>query len=180
MTVITRVSRRGKSTPTYSHNPFVAAAIAGSKPKMKRVTNGSNRLMILAEDTGEIVGPAGFWVGKEVDRAQFIKLYINGVKAFRDLTATGTRVFEVLYLQMQANPGRDRITLSFLRIDQPITPMSQKTYHRGMRELLDKRFIAESVVPGDYFVNPDYLFNGDRLAFVQQFQLRITAVATTQ
>ena len=111
-------------------------------------------------------------MGHDVDRAQFIKLYINGVKAFRDLTSAGARVFEVLYLQMQANPGRDKITLSFLRIDQQITPMSEKTYHRGMRELLEKRFIAESVVPGDYFLNPDYLFNGDRLAFVQEFRLK--------
>ena len=38
-----------------------------------------------------------------MDSAKFIKLYVNGVKAFKDLKGPGTKVFELLYLEMQRN-----------------------------------------------------------------------------
>jgi hypothetical protein len=39
-----------------------------------------------------------------------------------------------------------------------------------MKELLDKGFVAESFTPGLYFLNPDYMWNGDRLAFVKEYR----------
>lgn len=131
-------------------------------------------MMVVAEDSGEIVAPAGFWQSQEVDRAQFVKLYINGVKAFKDLSNNGTKVFEVLYMKVQENIGKDVITLSYARVDQELTPMSETTFYRGMRELVEKQFIAESVIPSDYFLNPDYMWNGDRLAFVKTFSVKNT------
>ena len=53
MTEITRISRRGKATPTYSRNPFIEETIAGTKPKMRRIANTGNRLMIVAENGGD-------------------------------------------------------------------------------------------------------------------------------
>jgi hypothetical protein len=41
---------------------------------------------------------------------------------------------------------------------------------RGMRELIEKGFIAESVTQSKYFINPDYLWNGDRLGFVKEYR----------
>ncbi len=158
----------------YQKNPFIGNAIAGTKTGVKRIAGSGNRMMVVAEDTGEIVAPAGFWQSQEVDRAQFVKLYINGVKAFKDLSNSGTKVFEVLYMKVQENIGKDVITLNFSRLDQQITPMSETTFYRGMKELLGKQFIAESVVLGDYFLNPDYMWNGDRLAFVKTFTVKNT------
>ena len=58
---------------------------------------------------------AGFWQSQEVDSAKFVKLFVNGVKAFRELTNAGARVFEALYMEMQTNIGRDRVYLSASR-----------------------------------------------------------------
>lgn len=162
-------SRRGAIQ--YESNPFVGGAVANTKQGVKRITNKSgDRMMMVSESTGEVVAPAGFHQVVDVDKTQFVKLYINGVKAFKELTGAGTKVFEVLYMQVQESIGKDVIYLSFSEIDQRITPMGEATFYRGMKELIDKGFIAESLTQNKYFLNPDYMWNGDRLAFVKEFR----------
>lgn len=162
-------SRRGSIQ--YKSNPFVGNAVTNTRHGVKRISNkDGNRMMVVSENTGDIIAPAGFWQAQEVDKTQFVKLYINGVKAFKDLTGAGTRVFEVLYVQVQESIGKDVIYLSFSEINQSITPMGEATFYRGMRELLDKGFLAESVTQNKYFLNPDYMWNGDRLAFVKEYR----------
>ena len=41
---------------------------------------------------------------------------------------------------------------------------------KGMKELIIKGFIAESMVQNKYYLNPDYMWNGDRLAFVKEYR----------
>ena len=160
-------SKRGDR---HKENPFIINAASNTKSGVKRIVDKSgNRMMVVAEDTGEIVAPAGFWQTQEVDKTQFVKLYVNGVKAFRDLSSAGTKVFELLYLRVQATIGKDEIWLTFPNINQAITPISKPVFYRGMKELLEKGFIAESMAPGLYYLNPDYLWNGDRLAFVKAY-----------
>jgi hypothetical protein len=155
----------------YDHNPFVGNAVANTKQGVKRISNkDGNRMMVVSENTGEIVAPAGFWQAQEVDKTQFVKLYVNGVKAFKDLTGAGTKVFEVLYLRVQESIGKDFLYLSFIEVDQETTPMSKATFMKGMKELIIKGFIAESMVQNKYYLNPDYMWNGDRLAFVKEYR----------
>lgn len=164
-------SRRG--APRYKTNPFVEAAALATTTRIRRIADQQGqKLMVVNANDGEILAPAGFWHEQTVDKTQFVKLYINGVKAFKELTGAGTRVFELLYLQVQNNIGKDRVVLSFNEIDQVATPISEATFYRGMRELVEKQFIAESMVPSLYFVNPDYMWNGDRLAFVRAYRLK--------
>jgi hypothetical protein len=156
--------RRGVAT--YENNPFVPAVHVRSK----RVTNKRGNMSLVDNDTGAIATSiAGFWETEEVDTGRFIKLFINGVKALKELTNAGTKVFEILYLEMQNNLGKDKVYLSYTTLNQQLTPMSESTYARGMRELTSKGFIAASNGTNLYWVNPDYLWNGDRLTFVKQF-----------
>ena len=155
----------------YDHNPFLAYAVANTKQGVKRISNkDGNRMMVVSENTGEIIAPAGFWQAQEVDKTQFVKLYVNGVKAFKDLTGAGTKVFEVLYMRVQEAIGKDFLYLSFIEVDQQVTPMSKATFMKGMKELILKGFIAESMVQNKYYLNPDYMWNGDRLAFVKEYR----------
>lgn len=161
----------------FRENPFIEPVSVEAKTRTRRVTtkSGGSSLVILSTDTGEIHGPAGFWYEQDVDSTQFVKLYVNGVKAFKKLTGAGTKVFEVLYMELQKNIGKDRVILVFGEIDQAITPMVERTFYRGVAELLEKGFIAASLAQGSYFVNPDYVWNGNRLAFVQSYRLKQTA-----
>jgi len=163
--------KKSKRGERYEHNPFIGSAVANTKQGVKRISNkDGNRMMVVSENTGEIVAPAGFWHAQEVDKTQFVKLYVNGVKEFKNLTGAGTKVFEILYLRVQENIGKDQIWLTFPNIDQKVTPMGETTFYRGMKELLDKGFVAESFTPGLYFLNPDFMWNGDRLAFVKEYR----------
>lgn len=162
------LSRRGEHK--YTTNPFVDLAVINTKHGVKRITDKSGTRMMVVSNAGEVLAPAGFWQTQQVDKTQFVKLYVNGVKAFKDLTGAGSKVFEVLYLRVQEEIGKDILYLSFHDIDQMVTPMSESTFMRGMKELLKKGFIAESIVTGRYFLNPDYMWNGDRLAFVKEYR----------
>ena len=165
----TAVSRRGFEK--FTHNPFFSEVSANTKIGTRRITNkDGNRMLVVNEDSGEVVAPAGFWHAQEVDKTQFVKLYVNGVKAFKNLTGAGTRVFEVLYLKMQEAIGKDVVWISLSEVDQAVTPMSKATFSKGMTELIEKGFIAESVTQSKYYLNPDYVFNGNRLAFVKEYR----------
>jgi hypothetical protein len=156
----------------YEKNPFLSNAVANTVAGVRKISNSDgNRMMVVSETTGEIMAPAGFWHAQEVDKTAFVKLFVNGVKALKDLTGAGTKVFEILYLRVQEGIGKDQVWLTFPSLDQAVTPMSEATFYRGMRELIEKGFIAESTTPGLYFLNPDYIWNGDRLAFIQEYRI---------
>jgi hypothetical protein len=157
-------TRRGLTL--YPRNPFVIGGMV--KSKTKRLLNKKGDMMVMGS-TGETVAPiAGFWQAQEVDATKFVKLYINGVKAFKELSNAGTRVFEVLYLEVQKNIGQDRVYLSFTTLDEELK-LSQATFTRGMRELLDKEFLAPTEAVAWYWLNLDFMWNGDRLAFVKTY-----------
>jgi hypothetical protein len=159
--------KKRKGNTLYKINPFIESALV--ETKTRRITNKRGDMMIIGE-TGEIISPiAGFWESEQVDSTKFVKLYINGVKRFKELAGAGAKVFEVLYLEVQKSISKDRIYMSFGSLDQMITPMSEATYGRGMRELIDKNFLAASPHIGLYWLNPYYIWNGDRLAFFKEY-----------
>lgn len=162
-----RQTRRG--VVVYNANPFLETRSVPTKSGVRKIIGSNHQLMVIDSGTGEEIGPGGFYTEKAIDKTQFVKLYVNGVKALKELTGAGTKVFEILYLEVQKNIGTDRVLMSYDLINQDITPLSRSTYMRGMRELMDKGFVAASIVQNLYFVNPDFIWNGDRLAFVQMY-----------
>jgi len=133
---------------------------------------GGNAAVIVDNSTGEIkgIGGIGFWWQEEVDRTQFVKLFLDGIKQAAGLSKSGMQVFELVYLQMRAKPGSDEIKLNqYVARDNG---MSDRTYQRGIRELLEKEFLYLSPSDGVFFVNIRFMFNGDRLAFVRSYHFK--------
>lgn len=158
-------TRRGVAL--YDKNPFMVEMTT----KTRRVTNKRGDMMLVNNQTGEIQSNiAGFWEAEEVDSTKFVKLFVQGVKALKELTGAGTKVFEVLYLRVQENIGKDRVFMALSEVDQALTPMSEATYTRGMRELIEKGFIAATPTQGWYWLNPSFVWNGDRLAFIKEYR----------
>jgi hypothetical protein len=157
-------TRRG--VRLYDENPFMPVV----QVKTRRVTNKRGDMMLISADSGEIQAPiAGFWEAEEVDSTKFLKLFVNGVRALAELSNPGARVFELLYIEMQNNVGKDQVYLSFTGIEGE-AKISRATFKRGMAELIDKKFLAAMPAVGWYWVNPDFLWNGDRLAFVKEYR----------
>lgn len=159
-------TRRG--VVIFRENPFLGLSIASSE---RRVVKNGN-MMLVNKSSGELVSDvAGFWETETVDSTKFLKLFVNGVKALSGLTNAGTKVFELLYIEMQNNVNKDRVYLSFAALSaEQLTAISRATFRRGIAELIDKKFLAADAAPGWYWVNPTYLWNGDRLAFVKEYR----------
>lgn len=166
-------SVKKKELAKYKTNPFIPAASQNSKIGTKRLSNKKgDKLMVVSEETGEIIAPAGFHTIMEVDKTQFVKLFKNGVKAFTNLTNAGAKVFSFMYDEMSKNRSQDYIYLTYQDICDAGEPISKATFHRGMLELLQHNFLAQTEKVGKYFVNPDYVWNGNRLAFIREFRLK--------
>jgi len=160
-------TRRGVAL--YTENPFMT--MTNLKTRIKRITNKRGDMMLVNSNTGEVQSNiAGFWESEEVDGTKFLKLFVNGVRALAELSNAGTRVFEILYVEMQNNIGRDQVYMSFTAIDTAVTKISRATFTRGLSELIEKKFIAAMPAVGWYWVNPDFIWNGDRLAFVKEYR----------
>lgn len=158
--------------PVYRTNPSVPSA-SGMATRTKRFhVPGGKAAVIVDHTTGELkgIGGMGFWWEEEVDSSRFVKLFLDGIKQAADLSKTGMQVFELVYHEMRANPGSDEIKLNqYLARDHGI---SDRTYQRGVRELLEKEFLFRSPSDGVFFVNFRFMFNGDRLAFVRSYHLK--------
>lgn len=167
----TKYSRRG--LPTYRTNPSIKTAMQGQKTGIKRISNPQGDEMILSNGrTGEVVTgmDVGFHKSFKVDKTQFVKLYIQGVSAFIGLTKSGGRVLEMVLSESSKRTGRDTIHLS-PRIATEDFLIPKHTYMRGMKELVTKEILFESLDENLYFINVNYIFNGDRLAFLKTYEL---------
>jgi hypothetical protein len=158
--------------PVYRTNPSVPSP--GGMPSRTRrfQVPGGKAAMIVDPSSGEIkgIGGMGFWWEEEVETSRFVKLFLDGIKQAAGLSKTGMQVFELVYHEMRANPGSDEIKLNqYVAKDHG---MSDRSYQRGVRELLEKEFLFRSPSDGVFFVNIRFMFNGDRLAFVKSYHLK--------
>src|ERR1700683_3643823 len=158
--------------PVYRTNPSVPQT-NGIPTRTKRISvPGGRGSVIVDNSTGELkgIGGMGFWWQTEVDTTRFVKLFLDGIKQAAGLSKTGIQVFELVFHEMRANPGRDAIKLNHHVAKNH--GMSDRVRQRGVRELLEKEFLYRSPSDGVFFVNIPFMFNGDRLAFVRSYHLK--------
>jgi hypothetical protein len=158
--------------PVYRTNPSVPSLNVIPTRTRRINVPGGKASVIVDNSTGEVkgLGGMGFWWEEEVDTSRFVKLFLEGIKQAAGLSKAGMQVFELVYNELRANPGKDEIKLNlYVARDHAI---SDRTYHRGVRELLEKEFLYRSPSDGVYFVNIRFIFNGDRLAFVRSYHLK--------
>lgn len=149
-------------------NPFFVDALQNPREK-KVITNyEGDKLIVLDEDTGE-VRPAGFYSKKKLDDERFVKVFIKGIRAFAELSASATKLFEVFYIEIQQNPNKDRVYVDFKMIENQDI-MKRSTFMKSLNELIEKQFIARTDTQNWYFINPNFVWNGDRLVFAQEYE----------
>lgn len=165
-----------KGLPFYGENPSVPErGSLQTRSKLKQIAEGHSKAMIVHPGTGEVLGKASvaFMQGEDVDQQQFVKLYIDGVKGVTGLTKAGAKVLEMVIHQMNENPGVDKVTLSaFLAKKEGV---EERTYQRGLRDLQSREVLFASHAEGTFFINIQYIFNGNRLHFVKSFYLKESA-----
>jgi hypothetical protein len=162
-----------RGVPVYASNPSIPQKSDISKPRRVRLGDEKKGLVI-NEGTGEILGTGGAlaYEWEEVDKERFVELFLSGLKQASGLSKAGLTLFEVVYKQMRGAPNSDVVILNFYTASEHVQRLNERTYQRGLRELLEKEFLYRSPSDGVFFVNIRYMFNGDRLAFVKAYHLK--------
>ena len=103
----------------------------------------------------------------------FIKLYTGQLKVWFDLTRTGQRVLVALLLTMQKRAiKKGEVELTPVTIET-LSGLGGTATYRGVNELIKQRLIARYALgPHHYFINHNYVFNGDRDAFLREHRLK--------
>lgn len=160
-----------KTTQRYLTNPFLDNLIVPIKGRQVQISRlGADDNILINQRTGENLGMTSVVSYKKVDSDQFVKLFTKNIKLAFELTQAGQKALYVVYWAIQKTKnndflGLDQFTLKNFLIDNPDLEMSLPTFKRGLGELVKNQIIALSERKGFYFINPSFVFNGDRVAF---------------
>lgn len=165
-------SKRGNAL--YATNPFLSQFECEVNEKKMTVARGAN----VVDSDNNIVAPATYAQIHQVDSEEFIKLYTKNMKVFFDLNKPAVKLLGCLFHALQKTAiNKDEVFLNHKKaeeIHEELTngdPLTRATYNRGVKELIRKEFIAESPTgPGFFYINPNLVFNGDRVRFVKEYR----------
>jgi hypothetical protein len=161
----------------HKKNPFVVDMVVplrGRQVKLSRL--GKDNQIVVNQSTGEIQG-THLTTYKQVDGEQFVKLFTANIGLTFDLSAAGIKTFSVLmWVVQQTAISKDEVYLDALILEdfteahakekKPLR-LSMTTFKRGLNELEKAQIIAKTMRKGMYFINPNFVFNGDRIAFTR-------------
>ncbi|MEZ2706743.1 replication/maintenance protein RepL, partial [Escherichia coli] len=108
---------------------------------------------------------------KKVDSEEFVKLFSRNIALTFELTSSGIKSLNVLIWSVQNTAiQKDVVALDQLAFDDfmkenPNLKMTLRTFQRGLSELESSKIIAKTMRKGFYYINPNFVFNGDRIAF---------------
>lgn len=158
---------------SYRENPFITSDTAIATRGKRIVVSGGKAIVDV--QTGEMENVAEIVMVRQVDSEQFVKLFTQNLRIFFDLTPVTMKLLQVLLSQVQRAPNTDRVMLNLMIMQDFFTehqdePMSKASFHRAVRELIEKKFIAETMLGGLYFINPNLFFNGDRVRFMTEIR----------
>lgn len=171
------------SFPRYKENPFLENMVVPMKGKQIKLSKiGGDDNVLINQNTGEVQG-THVTTFKQVDSDQFVKLFTANIALTFDFTTAGIKVFNVLLWTVQNHAlSKDEVDLDsfileeFLRVqlkqNNHNLKLSLATFKRGLNELEKAKIIAKTIRQGRYYINPSFVFNGDRIAFTTVIERR--------
>lgn len=154
------------------------------KTKRRYVKTGSVGELV-DPNTGEVVQTSNIYTIEDRDDASFVKVFAAGVAAAFDLSRTGYRVFQAVLSVYEQSPMRqgfaENVELSWFNdgLCGRSIDMSEKTFQRGLKELLAKNFLSPRS-PNTFWVNPSLFFRGDRVRFVTEYRRKKKSAENSQ
>ncbi|EDO1879208.1 hypothetical protein CT472_21465 [Salmonella enterica] len=162
----------------YKENPFLKTLnLDVSSKKITISPMGSDDHVLVNQVTGEITG-TNVVTYKKVDNEEFVKLFSRNIALTFDLTSAGIKSLNILMWSVQNTAiQKDIVALDQLAFDDfmkenPELKMTLRTFQRGFTELEKSQIIAKTLRKGFYYINPNFVFNGDRIAFTTVIERR--------
>lgn len=176
-----------KKIERHQTNPFIDGMTVPVKDQRVQVSRmGHDDTVLLNQSTGEMQG-THLTTYKRVDSDQFIKLFTANIALTFELKAAGIKAFGVLvWILQDRSISKDLVPLDkfvledFLAAQTKKLALSPATFTRGLAELERAKIIAKHVRQGWYFINPSFVFNGDRVAFTTMIERKKSGDAHLQ
>ena len=157
-------------------SPLVNPLIEAQEVKIKRrwVQSGKTEQLI-NPTTGEVAGVSAIRQIEEKDDVEFVKVFSDGVKATFGLSRTAARVFQIILDLYQKTPMvggyADSVDIYWFGdgVSGVDAGMSERTFQRGLKELLTQRFLWPKT-PNSFWVNPALFFKGNRVMFIKEYR----------
>jgi hypothetical protein len=155
----------------HKENPYLQELNVTTRSKNIKVTKLGKQddIRLTNHDTGEMQGT---YIGttKRVDSEQFLKLFTSNIAMTFDLKAAGIKALNVVMYVMQTSAiEKDVIYLDKIIIDEfneeHKKKLSKTVFYKGVTELINAKILARTIREGQYFINPNFVFNGDRIVF---------------
>lgn len=166
----------------YDSNPFIDNMIISKTRKQVQVSRlGKDDNILLNKVTGEINGTHVITY-RMVDDEKFVKLFTSNIALTFDLKSAGIKAFNVLIWSVQ----KTAIETDLVCLDKYVVgdflkenslKMSMPTFWRGLKELEEVKIIAKARKLGFYYINPNFVFNGDRIAFTTAIEREAKKIA---
>lgn len=175
-------TKKRLATERFKINPFTESMVVPIKQKQVRLSRlGSDQNVLVNQSTGEVQG-THVTTHRRVDSEEFVKLFTKNIALTFDLKASGIKAFGVVVWTLQEKAiNKDLMALDKLVLDAFLDAhkgssltMSLATFSRGLAELEKAQIIAKHLRPGWYFINPNFIFNGDRIAFTTVIERKKT------
>lgn len=159
----------------YKTNPFLEGMVVPVKGKQVKLSKlGRDENILINQSTGEVLG-THVTTYRRVDGEQFVKLFTANIGLTFDLSSAGIKAFGLLMWVVQHRAlAKDEVDLDAFVLEDFVTAHKSKepplrislaTFKRGINELETAQIVAKTVRQGRYFINPNFVFNGDRIAF---------------
>ena len=154
-------------------NPFLKQSLEVIQKnivkKYKTASNTSQRAILQAIDpeTGELLGHTQFIRQIEVDEDQFAKFYLSRFPKFFELKPQAIRVFG--YILNQLVPNKDEFVFIMEDCKEYTGYKSEGSIRIGLTNLLENEVIARGKTEFLYYINPMFVFNGNRLTFAETY-----------
>lgn len=156
--------------PKHEKNPFTEEfAIKVIDQEYGKTIRYFRKDGVVVSPEGEVLSEGELIMGKEhrVDKDRFIKVYVESLMLFTDLSKRAVLLFAHILKRLEKGK-----TIVYLVVQEMCSSMeiSEPTYYRALSELLAANVLARHASSSVmYFINPTYIFNGNRMTIVNRF-----------
>jgi hypothetical protein len=171
-TIQTELKTTKSGLVKHKENPFIEGGLVQLKIRRKNIGVAMGAALVDPE-SGEVAGMTTIAQRIEVDAEEFVKLFTKDISVFFDFTPTAIRTFAVLLKAVQKSAiNRDKVYFRYEELELANCNLPSSVFYRGIKELIDKQFLAKAEAPNWYFLNPSLIFNGDRARFIKEYHIK--------
>ena len=162
--------KKEKAQPVrHKTNPFLKNFKPNTRSKTQQLR--TNKIYKLVDNDGQEL-KTSIYMHKQVETAEYLKLYATNIAMLLDLKADAVKAFVVvLYILNKHGKDKDLLELDKYELDSffdefNVKKFSPSYFKRGLNSLVKAGILAHGIKKSKYYCNPKLVFNGNRLALI--------------